>query len=422
MNEEAAELGVDIEQVSDIDINNVARNTEELARLLASDLNDIVLSQGEFEIDGFDFNSPKTISGVGRDKTRIKINGISCNALVTIKDAIISSLDNKKSAIESVGFNGSIELFNIDEENLDLLRSFKIRRLKDIGILELSEKEEFILDETVEINYKELNIRNVSFVSKAASGFIFKKCTGKIENCSFSYSGEVALKDGDKPASIIHLEESHITIGNSEIKNGIRQGIYSVNSELLIRDCLIFNNRTFAIFCSNNSNLKIQSSDIHGNGTKGSLYSQIWIMSSIAEINASKIYDSLGGSGLSADGKSKVSLTKSEVYKNKEFGLYIGGSTLSIDDSSIYQNGTKGKHFQQIYLKSSTAAIKNSKAGEGFGYSIGAEKNSNLAIGNSRVDKLIYDPSSEIRANNDCAIGESRKTFGVFSIYNANLK
>ena len=428
------------EQIPNIDIN-VAKNTEELLELLNSDVADITLSKGEFEIVDFDFVSDKNIIGSGKDWTRLAIGRISLKASLTIKDTIICPLNNKKTEITGIEENGGIYLCNVEQDNIDLERNFKIRRFKDFGIFE--DESGFIFDETIEINNKELNIRNVNFISNTASGFIFTGCTGKIENCSFSCSDKFENKE-DQEFSFIDLRSSDIKIENSEIKNVI-SGIYADKSKISvvntnIHDCLdtgiaavdnsfvsllksnIFKNKANGIYL-NSSNLSIEGSDVYANGTEGKTYPQILIESSKADITNTKIHDSLGGIGIYGIDKSAISLKAAAVFKNKYNGIDLKSSNLSIEGSSITENGTNGKYYQQIYLGFSTANIKNSKVGNGFSSSnsIGVEEHSNLILEGSKVDILYYDPRAKLNVKNDCNIAELYKTLGILTINNNSL-
>ena len=502
------------EQIPNIDIN-VAKNTEELLELLNSDVADITLSKGEFEIVDFDFVSDKNIIGSGKDWTRLAIGRISLKASLTIKDTIICPLNNKKTEITGIEENGGIYLCNVEQDNIDLERNFKIRRFKDFGIFE--DESGFIFDETIEINNKELNIRNVNFISNTASGFIFTGCTGKIENCSFSCSDKFENKE-DQEFSFIDLRSSDIKIENSEIKNVI-SGIYADKSKISvvntnIHDCLdtgiaavdnsfvsllksnIFKNKANGIYLNSSnlsiegsdvyangtegktypqivigsskaditnteihdslggtgiygidksaislkaaavfknksggidlkgaSNLSIEGSDVYANGTEGKTHPQIFIESSKADITNTKIHDSLGGDGINGRDKSDISLKAAAVFKNKYNGIDLKSSNLSIEGSSITENGTNGKYYQQIYLGFSTANIKNSKVGNGFSSSnsIGVEEHSNLILEGSKVDILYYDPRAKLNVKNDCNIAELYKTLGILTINNNSL-
>ena len=294
----------------------------------------------------------------------------------------------------------------------------------------------YIVSSTAEINttriYDSLGggglygIDNSTISLKAAEVFKNKAYGIYLKGASnLSIEGSDIYANGTEGKSYpqIYIESSKADIANNtKIRDSLGgTSIHGLdNSTISLKAAKVFKNKGHGIYLKGASNLSIEGSDIYANGTEGKTYYQIYIVSSKADIANTKIHDSLGGTGIYGKDKSAVSLKATAVFKNKYNGIDLNSSNLSIENSSITENGTYGKYYQQIYLGFSTANIKNSKVGNGFGASssIGVEEHSNLTLEGSEVDILYCDSRSKRNVKNDCNIAKLYSSFGVFTINN----
>jgi hypothetical protein len=120
-----------------------------------------------------------------------------------------------------------------------------------------------------------------------------------------------------------------------------------------------------------NSTLKIKDSRVYENGTESQSYPQIYVENSKAEISNSLVYDSKGRTGIYGKA-SQITINGSEIHGNKGNGIKVKeNSTLKIKDSRIYENGTEGQSYAQIWVgnsevKISTSLVYDSKGGTGI--------------------------------------------------------
>jgi len=137
-------------------------------------------------------------------------------------------------------------------------------------------------------------------------------------------------------------------------------GIYGKASQITINGSEIHGNGGRGIEVVENSTLEIKDSKVYENGKEGQNYPQIWVENSKAEIVNSLVYDSKGGTGIYGTA-SQIMINGSEIHGNEGRGIkVVENSTLKIKDSRVYENGTKGQSYSQIYIENSEADISTS--------------------------------------------------------------
>jgi hypothetical protein len=242
---------------------------------------------------------------------------------------------------------GEINFYNVPPNSQIKVRGIDIRWEKDITLHH--DKEEEIYS---------LLLKRVADLKEVYT----------IKNKKLTLKG----REGVNIIGSINIEDSKVTFENIQFENVSAKGsevvfnnckgkeIQGIASQITINSSEIHGNKGNGIIVTENSTLEIKGSKVYENGTESQSYSQIYVENSKAEIVNSLVYDSKGGSGIYGTA-SQITINSSEIHGNEGNGIEVKeNSTLKIKDSRVYENGTAGHGYPQIYVENSKAEIVNS--------------------------------------------------------------
>ena len=288
---------------------------------------------------------------------------------------------------------GEINFYNVPPNSQIRVMGTDIRWEKDITLHHDKEEEIYSLLLRQGVDYFKVVIekipdKKVLILPLKPGTYNLDGYTIKNKKLAFKGLGEVNI------IGSINIEGSEIIFENIQFEKVSAKGsevvfnnckgkeIQGKASQITINGSEIHGNEGNGINVKENSTLKINDSKVYENGTS---YSQIYIENSMAEIVNSLVYNSKGGTGIWGKA-SQITINGSEIHGNKEHGIVVEeNSTLKINDSRVYENGTAGRFYPQIWVENSKADISTSLVYDSKGWSGIYGIASQITITNSEV-------------------------------------